>query len=90
MTLDYSVPEATRALLHQGILQNPLLQSNSPRNAAALATAIQYSGNRKPSIPINWRFAESKSALKGLEALWLNALLGVKYGKAPVRVDINT
>ncbi|KAL4747564.1 hypothetical protein BDW72DRAFT_196639 [Aspergillus terricola var. indicus] len=41
-------------------------------------------------IPINWRFAESISALKGLEALWLNALIKAKYGHAPVEVDINT
>ncbi|KAL6230139.1 hypothetical protein BDW75DRAFT_248920 [Aspergillus navahoensis] len=87
---EYSVPEAARSLLHQGILQNPLLQKNIPQDAAALAEFVSYSGSQKPSIPINWRFAESISALKGLEALWVNALLGAKYAQAPVQVEINT
>jgi hypothetical protein len=87
---DYSVPEAAKAVLHEGILQNPRLQSNIPHDAARLANSIKYSGTPGPNIPINWRFAESISALKGLEALWLNALLKAKYGREPVEVEINT
>jgi hypothetical protein len=41
-------------------------------------------------MPINWRFAESISALKGLEATILNVLLARKYGIEPQEVVINT
>lgn len=75
----YSVPKEAAEVLHAGILQNPLLSGNIPVNAAQLAQHVQFSGNAKPGIPVNWRFAESISALKGLEAIWLNALLEAKY-----------
>lgn len=86
----YSVPKAAESLLLEGILQNPVLRHNIPTDASALAEYTKLSGSDKPSVPINWRFAESISALKGLESLWLNALLKAKYGHEPVQVSINT
>ncbi|BCS23627.1 uncharacterized protein APUU_40071S [Aspergillus puulaauensis] len=74
----YSVPKAAESLLLEGILQNPVLRHNIPTDASAFAEYTKFSGSDKPSVPINWRFAESISALKGLESLWLNALLKAK------------
>jgi hypothetical protein len=42
------------------------------------------------SIPINWRLAESISALKGLEAAMINVLLKRKYGLPPQEAVIDT
>lgn len=86
----YSVPKAAAEILQTGILQNPLLAANIPANAAQFAQHIEFTGTSKPSLPINWRFAESISALKGLEAIWLNALLETKYKQGPVKAVINT
>lgn len=87
---NYSVPKAAESILLEGIVQNPLLSPNVPPDAAVLAQYTKFSGNDKPSVPINWRFTESISALKGLESLWLNALLKAKYGHEPVQVHIDT
>lgn len=86
----YSVPEEAASVLDAGIIHNPLLVGNVPENAASLAQNIKFSGSRKPNIPVNWRFAESISALKGLEAIWLNALLELRYNALPVDIEINT
>ncbi|KAE8353373.1 CoA-transferase family III domain-containing protein [Aspergillus coremiiformis] len=86
----YSVPTEAAQLLSKGILRNPLLASNIPNNATSLADYVEYAGNAQPNIPVNWRFAESISALKGLEALWVNALLKAKYNHGPVRIQIDT
>ncbi|KAE8395948.1 CoA-transferase family III domain-containing protein [Aspergillus alliaceus] len=86
----YSVPTEAAQLLRKGIVENPLLASNIPKQARSLADYVTYTGNAKPKIPINWRFAESISALKGLEALWINALLKAKYNQEPVEVRIDT
>ncbi|CAN9373089.1 unnamed protein product [Alternaria alternata] len=51
---------------------------------------VQFKGTSKPSIPINWRFAESISALKGLEAAMINVLLKRKYGLEPQEAIIDT
>ncbi|KAL4869736.1 hypothetical protein BDV12DRAFT_184890 [Aspergillus spectabilis] len=87
---NYSVPNDAAKLLREGILQNPLLTENIPEGASTLAAFVKFSGNAKPSVPVNWRFAESISALKGLEALWLNALLKAKYNREPVNMHIDT
>ncbi|KJK67266.1 CoA-transferase family III [Aspergillus parasiticus SU-1] len=86
----YSVPIEAAQLLRKGILQNPLLTANIPSDASSLADCVTFTGNANPNIPINWRFAESISALKGLESLWINALLKAKYNHGPVKVDIDT
>ncbi|KAE8168157.1 CoA-transferase family III domain-containing protein [Aspergillus tamarii] len=88
--MTYSVPIEAAQLLRKGILQNPLLTSNIPSDASSIADYVTFTGNPNPNIPINWRFAESISALKGLESLWTNALLKAKYNHGPVKVEIDT
>ncbi|KAI9932539.1 hypothetical protein ASPWEDRAFT_100847 [Aspergillus wentii DTO 134E9] len=86
--MTYSVQTEAAALLRKGILENPSLASNIPADASL--ADVEFTGNPNPNIPINWRFAESISALLGLEATWINALLKAKYNKDPVKVTIDT
>lgn len=86
----YSVPEEARLLLQKGILSNPLVAKHLPSGALEASRLVSFDGSATPSIPINWRFAESISSLKGLEATVLNVLLKRKYGIEPVKVNINT
>lgn len=88
--MDYSVPEQTRQLLNKGILENPLIAADLPTGAAEAASKISFTGSDLPSIPINWRFAESISALKAFEATLVNVLLKRKYGLEPVSITIDT
>lgn len=88
--MDYSVPEQTKQLFNKGILENPLIASDLPTGAAAAASRISFTGSDLSSIPINWRFAESISALKALEATLVNVLLKRKYGLEPVSITIDT
>ncbi|KAH4043938.1 hypothetical protein HBH69_228020 [Parastagonospora nodorum] len=85
----YSVPHEASDLLLRGIIQNPLVK-DLPENAEELYSYVKFEGNATPSIPINWRFSESISALKGFEAVMLNSLITRKYGVAPIDVTINT
>lgn len=87
---EYSVPEEARLLLERGIISNPLVAKNLPSGSLEASRAVSFEGSAAPSIPINWRFAESISSLKGLEATVLNVLLQRKYGIEPVKVNINT
>jgi len=89
-TKGYSVPLETRKLLDEEILHNPLISKSLPLETAKYAEKIRYVGCDAPSIPINWRFAESISFLKGLEATMLNVLLARKYGIEPQEVVIDT
>jgi hypothetical protein len=52
---------------------------------------VKFTGSALPSIPINWRFAESISALKGFQEAMLSVLLSRKNGleKHP-QISINT
>jgi hypothetical protein len=86
----YSVPEQTRKLFEDGILQNPLISKSLPPESLKYGEKVKFVGSKAPSIPINWRFAESISSLKGLEATLLNVLLARKYGVEPQEVVINT
>jgi hypothetical protein len=86
----YSVPQQTEKLFREGILQNPLIFKSLPPEALKYGGKIRFVGSNLPSIPINWRFAESISSLKGLEATMLNVLLTKKYGVEPQEVIINT
>ncbi|KAL1880859.1 hypothetical protein Plec18167_003394 [Paecilomyces lecythidis] len=85
----YSVPQEARKVFEDDILGNPLM-SNLPSNLKSLSEYVRFEGCDKPSVPINWRFAESISSLKALEATMLNALLVKKYKISPVKVTINT
>lgn len=86
----YSIPQETQKVFDQGILNNPLIASTLPKGIAEAAAKVRFEGTDKPSIPINWRFAESISALKGLEAAMTNVLLQRKYGLEPQDAVINT
>lgn len=85
----YSVPSESKKLFEEGILQNPLMP-DLPSELASLSKHIHFEGCDKPIIPINWRFAESISAIKAFEATMLNYLLVKKYGIEPVKININT
>jgi hypothetical protein len=86
----YSVPYEAERLLKNGILQNLLMAKSLPPEAEDFSSRVKYVGSKAPSIAINWRFAESVSALKGLEATMLNVLLVKKYGIEPQEVIIDT
>ena len=61
-----------------------------PVNLARYAQDVHFTGNEKPSMPINWRFAESLAALKAFEALMLSHLRVCKYGVKAREININT
>jgi hypothetical protein len=87
---DYSVPRETQQIFDKGILSNALIAPTLPTDIAECAKKVQFKGTDRPSIPINWRFAESISALKGLEAAMINVLLKRKYGIEPQEAVIDT
>jgi hypothetical protein len=86
----YSVPEQTRKVFEEGILRNPLVAKDLPRGYEDYSRKVSFKGSDFPSLAINWRFAESISALKGLEAVFLNALLVEKYGVEPQEIVVDT
>ena len=81
---NYSVPGEAQAILEEEILKNPLIPS-LPSEVHDAAKQVHFSG-----IPINWRFAESVSALKAFEASMLNVLRVKKYGAELSEVNIDT
>lgn len=91
MTVDttYSVPKEAQELFVQGILKNPLMK-NTPSGLVDLSEHVTFEGLDAPSVPINWRFAESISALKAFEATMLNLLVMKKYSVPARNVVINT
>lgn len=88
--LAYSVPKQTEKIFSNDILNNPLIASALPEDIAECAKKVRFEGTNKPSLPINWRFAESISALKGLETAMVNVLLKKKYNVEPQEAVINT
>lgn len=85
----YSIPRETEVVFQKEILDNPLL-SHLPAELKELSKKVHFEGNDKPSVPINWRFAESVASLKALEATFMNYLLTRKYKVSPVDVTITT
>ncbi|KAI1177407.1 CoA-transferase family III domain-containing protein [Nemania sp. FL0916] len=85
----YSIPIEAQKLFQDGILGNPLM-ANLPPDIQNLGALVHFEGNLTPSIPINWRLAESISALKAFEATLVNAILKRRYGVDAVQVTINT
>ncbi|KAJ7176608.1 alpha-methylacyl-CoA racemase [Mycena filopes] len=75
----YSVPAEASKLLKEGILALPT-HADLPASVIPLAENIVFEGNHAPVMPMNWRFAEAVSALKGLQAILVNALVEKKYG----------
>jgi hypothetical protein len=88
--MNYSIPTETHKVFQDGILRNQLITSTLPEEIEECSRTVRFEGTEKPSIPINWRFAESMSALKGLEAAMVNVLLKKKYGVEPQEAVINT
>ncbi|KAG2003689.1 CAIB/BAIF family enzyme [Coprinopsis cinerea AmutBmut pab1-1] len=86
---DYSIPSEAKKLLRDGILNNPL-HASLPEEVKDAAKVVEYIGSKAPAFHINWRFAESISALKGFQAAMLNVLLKKKYGVDYQRVVINS
>lgn len=87
---NYSIPHETQKIFKEGILNNLLIAPTLPNGITEAATKVRFEGTTLPSIPINWRFAESVSALKGLEAALINVLLSRKYGMEAQEAVINT
>lgn len=85
----YSVPRESKKVFVEGILNNPLIRG-LPTGLIDSAQLIHFEGNELPSIPVNWRWAESIAALKAFEATMINHLLTRKYKILPVEVTINT
>ena len=65
---DYSIPEESRQCLWNGILNHDGHQS-LPVECRKLFDKVEFIGDRKPKMAINWRFAESVASLKGFEAI---------------------
>jgi crotonobetainyl-CoA:carnitine CoA-transferase CaiB-like acyl-CoA transferase len=88
---DYSVPNEAKDIFENGILNNPLVPT-LPVEIKDAAKLVSFSGNPQPSIPINWRFAESAAALTAFQASMLNVLRIRKYKDQCeiAKVDINT
>jgi len=86
----YSVPDATYQVFRDGLLKNPLVARTLPKEIEECASKVRFVGSDRPSIPINWRFAESIASLKGLEAAMINVLLKRKYGVEHQEAVINT
>lgn len=85
----YSIPDQARQLFYDGILNNRR-QTGLPAEIDKCAAVVTFEGSPLPSIPINWRFAESMAALKAMEAAMINVLLGRKYNSDPLPAVINT
>ncbi|KAJ5721572.1 uncharacterized protein N7483_009506 [Penicillium malachiteum] len=71
----YSVPYSARRVFQQGILENANINKYLPLEVLDFASQITFSGDAEPSIPVNWRFAESAAALKAFEATLIAALM---------------
>lgn len=88
--MSYSVPEEARRVFRNGILGNPLIAKNLPPESLQYAEVIRFEGSQCPSVPVNWRWAESISALKALEGAVLGAILERKYNVRPRQILVNT
>jgi hypothetical protein len=86
----YSVPAESANVFQNGILQNPLIAKTLPPEFAECSQTVHFEGSDQPSIPINWRFAESISSLKAFEAAFVNLLLKRRFGLEPQEIVINT
>ena len=86
----YSVPKEAQAVFYEGIFSNDLITKDLPPEVKETARKVKFTGSDRPSIPINWRLAESAAALKALEASVIGALLELKYGIDAPAIEINT
>jgi hypothetical protein len=86
----YSVVREAANVLKDGILNSPITAQHLISGLDKYADTVSFQGSDSPSLPVNWRFAESIAALKGLESIYVNAILDKVYGVAPQKVVINT
>ncbi|KIV89029.1 hypothetical protein PV10_08647 [Exophiala mesophila] len=86
----YSIPKECEKLLTTELLKNPKISKDIPNEAAQYASKISFTGSDLPSIPINWRFAESAASLKAFEACIVAALLKRKYNTEFAGATIDT
>lgn len=86
----YSVVRESADVLKHGILNHPITVPHLISGLDKYADSVSFEGSDNPSLPVNWRFAESIAALKGLESIYVNAILDKVYGIAPQKVLINT
>lgn len=86
----YSVVREAADVLKNGILNHPTTAPHLISGLDKYADFVSFEGSDNPSLPVNWRFAESIAALKGLESIYVNAILDKVYGVAPQKVLINT
>lgn len=86
----YSVPSGARQVFEQGIISNARITKFLPPEVTDFSRQITFSGDSEPSIPVNWRFAESAAALKALEATLIAALMKRKCNLPFEGATINT
>ena len=86
----YSVPHEAEKVFYEGIFSNDLITQDLPKEVKETTRKVQFTGTDLPSIPINWRIAESAAALKALGAGVIGALLKKKYGVDAPTTEINT
>ncbi|OCT52283.1 putative alpha methylacyl-CoA racemase [Cladophialophora carrionii] len=86
----YSIPAESEKLLSKALLENPKIAKDIPPEAKDFAPRIRFKGSNLPSIPINWRFAESAASLKAFEACIVAALVKRKYNVELTGAEINT
>lgn len=86
----YSVPKEAELVFHEGILNNPLISQYLPVEIKKYASKIRIRGREEPTLPVNWRFAESSTALHALEAALVCCLLEKKYNATAPEVEIRT
>jgi hypothetical protein len=85
----YSVPVEAMKVFQEGIMNNSL-HKNLQKDLKSVVHLLKYEGGDFPKVPINWRFCESISALKGLEASMINILNKKKHNAEPQSILINT
>ncbi|KAJ5387361.1 hypothetical protein N7509_009902 [Penicillium cosmopolitanum] len=88
-SLHYSVPSSARQVFER-LLNNAWIKKYLPEEALEFSHQIGFSGDDEPSIPINWRFAESAAALKALEAVLVGVLMKRKHDLAFEGATIDT
>jgi hypothetical protein len=85
----YSVPREAQVLFQNAILENPSISKYLPEGLKSRAKKVRFVGKTKPTLPVNWRLAESASALHALEASLLSLLLEEKYQVPAPQAEIN-
>lgn len=88
-TSSYSVPRQAERIFHDELLGNPLISKYLPSGIAGAAAKVRFTGTDDPTMPVNWRLAESASALLALEAALVGQLLEKKYNVQAPEVEIN-